>query len=115
MLQVGLNEDTGREVYLACFHAARALIFERTDKVAKTHSGVQTEFYRLTRGDGRLDADLRRFLSRAYQFKSPADYEIGPLAAMTPVQAGDALATATRFIETVADLVKAPRSDLDQT
>ena len=45
MLQVGLNEDAGREVYLACFHAARALIFERTDKVAKTHRGVQSEFY----------------------------------------------------------------------
>jgi uncharacterized protein (UPF0332 family) len=46
MLQVGLNEDAGREIYLACFHAARALIFERTDKVAKTHRGVQSEFYR---------------------------------------------------------------------
>ena len=30
----------GRNAYLAAFHAARALIFERTGKVAKTHRGV---------------------------------------------------------------------------
>jgi uncharacterized protein (UPF0332 family) len=114
MRQVGLNEDAGREVYLACFHAARALIFERTDKVAKTHRGVQTEFYQLTKGDDRLDAELRRFLSRAYQFKSVADYEIGPLAAMTDAQVSESIAVARRFIETVTDLVTASQSDTKQ-
>ena len=35
MLGVGLNEAAGRTAYLAGFHAAQALIFERTGKVLK--------------------------------------------------------------------------------
>ncbi len=103
-----LNEDAGREVYLVCFHAARVLIFERTQKSAKTHQGVQSEFYRLTKDDGRLDTELRRFLSRAYQFKSIADYEIGPSAVVTPEEAAEAIVTAGRFIEMVATLIELP-------
>ncbi len=68
MLAVGLNEDAARTAYLACFHIAQAYIFERTDKTSKSHHGVQTEFFRLTREDDRADAWLRRFLSKAYEF-----------------------------------------------
>ena len=49
MLNVGINEDAARAAYLASFHAAQADNFERTDKVAKSHHEVQTEFLRLTR------------------------------------------------------------------
>ena len=59
MLKVDLNEDAGRAAYLACFHAAQAYGFEPTDKVAKTHHGVHTEFLRSTRDDRRVDPDLR--------------------------------------------------------
>ncbi len=41
MLNVGLNEAAGRTAYLADFHVAQALIFERLGKVLKTHNGVQ--------------------------------------------------------------------------
>ena len=44
MLSVGLNDDAGRAAYLAAFHAAQAIIFDRTGKVVKTHRGVQSEF-----------------------------------------------------------------------
>lgn len=35
-----------REAYLAAYHAAEALVFERTGKIAKTHRGIRTEFLR---------------------------------------------------------------------
>ena len=45
MLTVSLHEDAARASYLACFHAAQAYIFERTEKTAKSHHGVQTELF----------------------------------------------------------------------
>ena len=59
MLSVGLNEGAAREAYLACFHVAQACAFERTGKVAKSHHGVQTAFFRLSRDDMRTDTELR--------------------------------------------------------
>src|SRR5262245_58401892 len=50
--------------YLAAFHAAQALIAERTGRTAKTHKGAHAQFARLTRGEPRLDVELRRFLAR---------------------------------------------------
>ena len=40
ILSAGVGEDAGRNAYLAAFHAAQALIAERTGKDAKTHKGV---------------------------------------------------------------------------
>lgn len=69
------NDEAGRAAYLAGYHAAQALISERTGKIAKTHEGVKSQFNVLTKGDARVDAELRRFLSRAYNLKAVADYE----------------------------------------
>ena len=66
MLTVMLHEDAARASYLACFHAAQAYIFERTEKTARSHNGVQTEFFRLTKADRRTDPVLRKFLSQSY-------------------------------------------------
>ena len=49
MLGVQLHDDAARAAYLAAFHAAQAVIFERTGRVVKTHRGVQSEFLRLTK------------------------------------------------------------------
>jgi hypothetical protein len=44
--------EAGRSAYLAAFHAAQALIAERTGRAAvKTHKGVNASFQRLTMGD----------------------------------------------------------------
>jgi uncharacterized protein (UPF0332 family) len=56
MLRVGLNQAAGRTAYLAGYHAAQALIFERAGKAFKTHAGVQMEFLKLTRDDLRVDS-----------------------------------------------------------
>jgi uncharacterized protein (UPF0332 family) len=105
MVTVDLYEDAGRTAYLAGYHAAQAFIFEREDKVIKTHRGVQGEFARLSKAEGRFDTDLRPFLGRAYQLKSIADYETGPSAQVTLAQASQAIETAQRFIETIALLI----------
>jgi hypothetical protein len=48
---------------------------------------------------------LRRFLSEGYKLKAVADYETGPDAVVPLEQAARALATAGRFLQTVADLL----------
>ena len=71
MLAAGLNYDAGRAAYLAAFHAAQAIIFERTGKMVKTHKGVNIEFLRATKDDPRFTPDQRGFLSEAYDFMPP--------------------------------------------
>ena len=63
ILAIELGEDAGRAAYLTTFHAAQALIFERTGRVAKTHRGVHGQFLRLAADEPGVDAELRRFLS----------------------------------------------------
>jgi len=76
------NDEAGRAAYLAGYHAAQAMISERTGKIARTHEGVNSQFNLLTKGDARVDATLRRFLPQSYNLKALADYEAGPAAAV---------------------------------
>jgi uncharacterized protein (UPF0332 family) len=101
MLRVGLAEAAGRTAYLAGYHAAQAFIFERNDRVVKTHNGVQAEFGRLIRDDSRLGTESRAFLGRTYNLKAIADYETGPDAKVSDAQATEAIAAARRFLETL--------------
>jgi len=105
MVGVGLNDEVGRTAYLAAFHAAQALIFEVTGKIAKTHKGVQTEFLRITKDNPRVDYDLRIFLSQAYNLKSIADYEIGPNSEIDKERAENALSNSKLFISHLRELV----------
>ncbi len=107
MLRVGLTEDAGRAAYLAGYHAARALIFERNGSAAKTHRGAQSEFARLARNEPSIDDDLRRFLPRTYDLKAGCDYELGPDAVVPHEQAEAAIQEAARFIAFIAMLLAA--------
>jgi uncharacterized protein (UPF0332 family) len=73
VLAIGLSEPAGRAAYLAAMHAAQALIFHRTGRVAKTHSGVRSEFARLTKDDLATGGGLSTFLAEAYVLKQIAD------------------------------------------
>ncbi len=108
MLGVGLNDAAGRTAYLAGFHAAQALIFERLGKMLKSHRGVQTEFLRLTKDDAKLTVALRGFLSRAYNLKAIADYETGPGSEISRARAGEAVRTGKQFVAHVEAQVAAP-------
>jgi uncharacterized protein (UPF0332 family) len=110
MLESDLPEHAARTAYLACFHTARGYVFERSGQAAKTHRGVQSEFYRLSRDDERVEPDLRVFLSRAYVYKATADYETGPEDTTTSEDAGAAIETARRFVVEFARLTPLPGS-----
>src|SRR5262249_8331826 len=92
------NDDAGRAADLAAFHAARALIFERTGKVFECHKGVSIEFLRLTKDDPRIPPERRGFLSKAYDFKAVADYDTGPIAEVSSQEAVDAVEAARKFV-----------------
>jgi uncharacterized protein (UPF0332 family) len=99
------NDEAGRAAYLAGFHAAQALISERTGKIAKTHEGANRQFNSLTKGDPRVGTEQRRFLSQAYNLKAVADYEAGPGSIIPLERAESAIAVATRFVDCVASLL----------
>jgi uncharacterized protein (UPF0332 family) len=105
ILAAGVGEDAGRNAYLVAFHAAQALIAERTGKDAKTHKGVHAQFARLTRNEPRLGRELRQFLAQAYDLKSIADYGLGPDTDVPLDRAGAAIDTAEQFVNRVWDLL----------
>jgi uncharacterized protein (UPF0332 family) len=107
MLAAGLNEDAARCDYLACFHVAQEMIFERIEEVFKTHKGVQGEFNRLIKTDPRTDQELRKFFSRGYEVKALADYGVGPDAVISASAAADSVATAKRFVTHLGGLLAA--------
>jgi uncharacterized protein (UPF0332 family) len=108
MLGIGLVDAAGRTAYLAGFHAAQALIFERTGRAVKTHRGAQAEFLRLTHDDPRLDPGLRVFLPQSHSLKAIADYETGPGAEVPPERAEAVVKTGRHFVARVADLLSGP-------
>ncbi len=103
---IELGEAAARAAYLAVFHAAQAMIFERDAKVPKTHRGVHAQFSRLARNEPTLGTELSRFLSRAYDFKAVADYEIGPDATVPLAEAISATDAAENFVGRIADLLE---------
>lgn len=108
MVGISLYDDAGRAAYMAAFHAAQALIFERAGKVVKTHRGVRTEFHRLTMTEGGVTNELRSFLGGAYELKTVADYDpSGHLLTNAP-EATDVLDRAARFIDGVEAMVNNP-------
>jgi uncharacterized protein (UPF0332 family) len=106
ILAIELGEEAGRAAYLAAFHAAQALIFERTNRVAKTHRGVHGQFLKLVADEPQIGADLRRFLSEGYKLKAIADYETGPDAVVPLDQAEAAIEKAGMLIELVAEFLR---------
>ncbi len=105
LYQTMVPRIAGREAYLSAYHAAEALVHDRTGKVARTHRGLRSEFARLTRGDTRIDRSLAEFLGQAYELKSIADYGTGSEAVISAETAAAAISTAARFIECITNLI----------
>jgi uncharacterized protein (UPF0332 family) len=108
LLSVPLAKIAGRSAYFAAFHAAEALIVERTGKVAKTHAGVRAEFARLLKDASGLERSLATILARAYKYKELADYGVGRGTVITDQEACLAVEDATHFVDRVATLLKSP-------
>jgi uncharacterized protein (UPF0332 family) len=101
ILAVNVANQAARLAYHAQFHAAQALIFERRNKVVKTHKGVATEFHRLAQVEPALPAGLAGQLSNDFRYKRIADYETGDDAFVAPDEARDAIARAEVFVAAV--------------
>jgi uncharacterized protein (UPF0332 family) len=99
------TDEAGRAAYLAGYHAAQGLIFERTGREARTHRGVNSQFNRLAKDDPRFDIDLRRFLAQAYDLKAVADYEFGPGSAVPLERVEAAIVAAARLVDCIAKLL----------
>ena len=88
-----------REAYMAAFHAAQGILFERTGRVHKTHSGVHAAFGRLAKAEPMLGVDLGRFLAQSYDLKDAADYRLAPM--ITADMAEEAIRKAKHFVARV--------------
>ena len=97
-----LGGHAGRAAYLVAFHAAQALIFERTGKSAKTHRGIAGQFIQLA---GELDKELRSFLAKSYNLKAVADYETGEASDVPIERAREALDTAEKFLSAIKGML----------
>jgi uncharacterized protein (UPF0332 family) len=93
-----------REAYLAAYHAAQAILHDRTGNFAKTHRGLRSEFARLARAEPRLDPAFSRFLANAYEVKSVADYGTEPESVSTEA-AKEVIDTAERMIDAIASVL----------
>jgi uncharacterized protein (UPF0332 family) len=102
---IGLAKVAARSAYYVTFHAAEALIIEKTGKVAKSHSGVRSEFARLTKDDPRIGKAGTAFLAQAYKYKEIGDYGVGADAIVLVSDAELAIHSAADFLELVAALL----------
>ena len=105
VMMIDLTEAAGRTAYLAMFHAAQALIFDRTGSIAKTHSGVRSEFARISKDDSRVDREFTASLAQAYVLKEIADYEMGPNAIVPRERAAAVIESAAKFIDCISGVV----------
>ena len=108
ILAIGIPRQAARLAYYAQFHAAQALILERTDRIAKTHRGVKSQFHRIASEDPRIEAILAGDLSATYHFKEAADYETGTQSGISPEDASDAIRVAERFVAAIKDVLSNP-------
>ena len=99
------DDEAARAAYLAGFHAAQALISERTGRIAKTHSGMRSAFGRLVKGDPRIDRTLTRFLGQAYKLKEVTDYGTGPQATVSASEAWEMIETAEGFVAQIGQIL----------
>jgi uncharacterized protein (UPF0332 family) len=77
MIEVGLFEAAGRNAYLAGCFAARALIFEDSEKVTNQHRRLWGDLTGALQKRGLNDPSLTSFLPNIYALKRIADYETG--------------------------------------
>jgi len=110
MLGVPLYDDAGRAAYLAAFHAAQPLIFEREQRILKSHHGVQSEFHRLARDIPGIGPELPRFLSSAFRLKTVADYDPSGHIHPPPEEIEAALEAAAQFVQAIETFVSAAPS-----
>ena len=100
-----MAEDAARNAYYAAFHAAKALIFERTGQTHKSHGGVHKLFTQLVRMESGMAPALRTFLTRAYDFKRIADYDVDIGSPINSGKAAEAVIEAEVLVAAIRALI----------
>jgi uncharacterized protein (UPF0332 family) len=108
ILKVNIPRQAARLAYYAQFHAAQALIFERFEKIAKTHKGVDREFHKLAKSEPTFAVGFAAQLSKAYNYKEHADYSTDFSQPITPALASTAVGTAERFVAAIRLAIAKP-------
>lgn len=98
---VGLSENTiVNRLYYACFHAARAVMFDR-DIAPKSHDGMKGQLGEELVQPGDISSGDGSFYSRMSDYRDRADYTYYPVLADV-----DALLDRTEeFVETMEELL----------
>ena len=104
---IGLASVAARSAYYAAFHAAEAFIISHTGKVAKSHTGVRSEFSRLAKDNQNIDREFSTFLAKAYKYKEIGDYNVDNSTIITMSNADDTIKTSERFINCISELLSA--------
>ena len=103
-----MAQAAARSAYFAAFHAAAALVFERTGVLPKTHGGLNTRFHQVSQTEPAIDPVMRGFLSASYDFKTTADYGYGRTGTITSTMAAAAVQEAERFLTIIRQLLTPP-------
>ena len=112
VLAINLPEQAARLAYYSQFHAAQALIFERTGNIAKTHKGVRAQFHKLAKDDASIDRNLAGELTASYHYKEAADYQTGAAAVIDPADAVDAIRSAEHFLSVIKTVLTTSTGNL---
>ena len=107
ILAIDVVGQAARLAYQTQFHTARALIFERTGRMAKTHKGVRTLFHQLAKTEQGLGSDGAERLTSSYQFKEVVDYETGDAAMISRQDAEAAIDFAEALLAVVRRILQA--------
>jgi uncharacterized protein (UPF0332 family) len=105
ILAIDIPLQVARLSYLARFHAAQALILERTGKIAKTHKGVSRLFHKTAADEPNLSPRLAAQLSAAYYFKEAADYDVSAEREVSSERASAELAEAQAFVAAIRNVL----------
>jgi uncharacterized protein (UPF0332 family) len=97
------TEEAGRSAYMAAFHATTAFVVARTGKTPKTHSGLRSQFARLTREEPQISHEQVSLLSWSYELKNAADY--AQEHKVSPADAVRAIDEAQGLIQTIAAII----------
>jgi uncharacterized protein (UPF0332 family) len=82
---------------MAAFHAAQAILFERTGQVRKTRSGVRAAFSLLAKNSPSLGSDPGRSLARGCNLEEIVDCRPAPAIDMATAEA--AIRHAKSFVD----------------
>ena len=107
-LSINIPDQAARLAYYAQFHAAQAMIFERENKIIKTHKGVSKEFHRLAKAESTFPPRFAAQLTAAYAYKEQADYDTDIDEPITKAIAGEAIVTADRFVTIIRQALSHP-------